>query len=714
MLMAIAATLFGLNAAMMDTVPAPPPADSYLDAGARALVERGRERREFTDRSIEQYRTLVRERMSFGVSAMRRERDLFVGELAADVLWRQSGEGEVTLLGARQAFPAFSTGVRVPERAGASAARLAFDPGESDLVRAAFGDSDRSIRHPLAAGSERHYRFRSGDTTLVNLPTGRSIRLIELQVIPRRRDFNLASGSLWLEADTHALVRAVVRPARPWDIDLDGDDDDDVPRWVKPIRGEIRYVAIEYGLWDMRWWLPRLMTLEGTAQVGVAGGIGATLRYERTYADYRVTAAADGEDADTGAVLERCPPRSDDDDARDRPVCVCRDGRCRLFTVHAPADTAMLLAGPDLPASLFTDGPALVTDEEMRQIRASIERMQPPIWVLQPPVPRFTVATPGLFRYNRVEGFSVGARADLDFGAVTLDATARLGSADLEPRLELGAERATFARRLRLAGYRRLDAVDPAQGGLGLGNSLSALFLGTDGGDYLRATGAELIVTPVRPRIGWYRARLYAESQRAAANETEWSVPRLWDTEHRFRPAFLADRADQYGAALTIGTERGRNPAGIRWGAELFVDAEAGDYEFVRPSLTLSSAIPLPGRYRGALAVGAGTSFGDPPAQSEWFLGGTGTVRGYDPLSARGDSFWRARGEVGTEWPAARLILFGDAGWAGARPEWELDPTLLSAGVGVGLVDGLVRFDLARTLRGERRWAATLYFGGAL
>jgi len=713
--MAIAATLVGLTAATMDTVPAPLPTDSYLDAGARELVERGRERREFTDRSIAQYRALVRERLSLGVSAMRRERDLFVRELAADILWRQSGEGEIDLLGARQALPAFSTGIQVPERAGSSAARLAFDPGETDLVRAAFGDTDRSLRHPLASGSERHYRFRTGDTTLVNLPTGRSIRLIELQVIPRRRDFNLAAGSLWLDADTHALVRAVVRPARPWDIDLDGDDDGDVPRWVKPIRGEIRYVAIEYGLWDMRWWLPRLMTLEGTAQAGALGGIGATLRYERTYSDYRVTAAEVGAPEVDAVVLERCPPRPEDDElARDRPACVCRDGQCRLFVINAPADTAMLLAGSHLPPTLFADGPALVTDEEMRQIRASIERMQPPIWALQPPVPRFTIATPGLSRYNRVEGLSVGARVDLDFGAVALDATARLGTADLEPGLEIGAERPTFARRLRVAGYRRLDAVDPTQGGLGIGNSLSAFFLGSDGGDYFRATGAELIVTPVRPRTGWYRARVYAEAQRAAAKETDWSVPRLWDSEHRFRPAFVANRADQYGVALTLGTERGRNPAGVRWGAELFVDAEAGDYEFVRPSLTLSSAIPLPGRYRGALAVAAGTSVGEVPAQSEWFLGGSGTVRGYDPLSASGDNFWRARAEVGTEWPAARLILFSDAGWAGPRADWELDPKLLSAGVGVGLVDGLVRFDLARTIRGERRWVATLYFGGAL
>jgi hypothetical protein len=465
----------------------------------------------------------------------------------------------------------------------------------------------------------------------------------------------------------------------------------------------------------MRWWLPRLMTFEGTAEAGLLGGIGAVLRYERTYADYRVVAAeAAAAPAEEPVVLTRCPKDEDGDGRADDRACSCRDGRCRVFSVTMPSDTASLLDGPHLPPSIFAEGPVLVTREEMGQIRDAIERMRPPVWAIQRPTLRWTVGRQGLLRYNRVEGLSVGARADVDFAAFTTDATVRLGLADLEPRAELGFERETFARRSRIAGYHRLGVVDPLQNPFALGNTLTSLFFGSDSGDYFRATGAELLVWPVLPGSFSYRLRLFAEAQRDAPKETDWSVPRLWDEDQRFRAGFDADRADQVGAALTLGVERGRDPAGARFGAETSVEAASGTYSYVRPAITLSAGVPLPGRYRGALQVSGGTAFGDLPAQSAWYLGGTGTVRGYAPLSAGGDTFWRGRAEVGGGRPAARWVVFSDAGWAGARDELRIDPPLLSAGAGLSVLDGLVRLDVARTLRGERRWQAMLYLDGAL
>jgi hemolysin activation/secretion protein len=102
------------------------------------------------------------------------------------------------------------------------------------------------------------------------------------------------------------------------------------------------------------------------------------------------------------------------------------------------------------------------------------------------------------------------------------------------------------------------------------------------------------------------------------------------------------------------------------------------------------------------------------PLQGLWYLGGPTTVRGYEGAFLGGESFWRGRAEIATATPAARIVLFGDAGWVGARDAWETDPPLLSAGVGASFLDGLVRLDLARALRRPTGWRLELYLDGSL
>jgi len=65
------------------------------------------------------------------------------------------------------------------------------------------------------------------------------------------------SGAFWIDESSHAVVRALIRPARPFDFEQDVSDEDgkDIPGFVKPIKIEIRYITIDYGLWTGRWWL---------------------------------------------------------------------------------------------------------------------------------------------------------------------------------------------------------------------------------------------------------------------------------------------------------------------------------------------------------------------------------------------------------------------------------------------------------------------------
>lgn len=206
--------------------------------------------------------------------------------------------------------------------------------------------------------------------------------------------------------------------------------------------------------------------------------------------------------------------------------------------------------------------------------------------------------------------------------------------------------------------------------------------------------------------------RLFAEHQGPVSTRTDVTLRSAFES-FGFRPNITADRAGQAGVALTLRPVIDRALLGGRWAAELGVEGEAGTYRFARPSLSVRGAFPL-GGLAAAVEGAAGTSFGDVPVQSLWYLGGPGTLRGYDGGTAAGTAFWRGRGEVGTGSGAARLSLFSDVGWAGARDSFTLQAPLWSAGVGASVLDGLFRADLARAVRRPAGWRLELYMDGAL
>ncbi len=110
----------------------------------------------------------------------------------------------------------------------------------------------------------------------------------------------------------------------------------------------------------------------------------------------------------------------------------------------------------------------------------------------------------------------------------------------------------------------------------------------------------------------------------------------------------------------------------------------------------------------------AGSSTGTVPIQSAYFLGGSPTLRGYDGGAFAGDAFWRGRFEVGNRFPAFRLALFTDAGWAGARAGFRNGKAKWGGGVGASFFDGLLRLDLARAFSTPRGWRFDMYLDGVL
>jgi hypothetical protein len=702
------------------------PSDStaYLDAGARALVVRARERRASADRTISDYHARVQERISLGLRALRRDRTFYQREMAARLAWHRYGPDTVTMLGAREAIPVAYTGVRLPEDLDSDAPDLGFEPG-GGRMNVGIGDSD-FVYDPLAAGGEANYRYQSGDTTIITLQDGRTIRLLELRIIPRRDEFHLLAGSFWIEDDHAALVRAVFRPARPWDLERDidadpGDSSDvkDIPGFLKPIRAEIRYVTIEYALVDGKWWLPRLIAADAVASAGTV--LAMPLRYELVYTDFTVVAeaaeaaratadrlAADSIGSDTGpadsAAIAACQGRAG---------CRCTRRRCRNAVVIIPDDTGSLLVSPLLPRSFDDEGPFL-SSAEARELGRAVGLLPQTPWHAHAPSLRFGPGGNGLIRFNRIEGLSLGARLGLDFGRLTSDVTARVGAADWWPNVEVGLGHETPDVSLRLAGYRRLAAANPDARPLGIGNSLGALVLGRDDGVYYYSWGGELVLRPAPTAARSYEWRLFTEWQRPADKETDLSVPHLLRERHLFRPNVRADAAREFGTSLVLRGARGVSTRGITIGAELAMAASLGTYDFARGSLTTRLTAPLPGRLLGALELAAGATGGPAPVQGLWYLGGPATLRGYAGGAIAGPDFWRARVEVANASPGVRLAAFGDAGWAGVGTSFTTGRPLCAVGMGASFLDGIIRVDLARALVSPKEWRMDFYVDGIL
>lgn len=735
--------------------------NAFADPAAAELVTRARAARLRNERLVTDYTVNVSQRMGVGIRALRRDRMLFGQELSARIEWHRDGPSKVQVIGARQRVPVATRGDQIPDDLDASVEWLVLDPS-ADYLRM-FGNDADGFSHPLRQGSEADYRFSSGDTTTLTLPNGRTLRLLELRVRPRRAEFNLMNGSLWFDADSYGVVRAVFAPARPFDIELDGDsgDADEIPGFVKPIRAEVKYVTIEYGLYELRWWMMRYFAFDAEAQASV---MRIPMRFERVYEGYRVqggTEPTPGARRPAGSIRERDRRGNDSTGAerqdslgrvvrdsvarqqRDSLRTVMREcvrqkadsaqqtleqqrgrsgarievrmseGRyerlCRRdqrrpsdawpIDVEVPDDSMTLLSSPTLGEPILSMGD-VISENELRQLGREIGAIPQQPWQYRPQLPLGVGALLRHARYNRVEALSLGLAATMDFGRLRLDALGRIGVADLEPNGELGLTRPARNATFRLGAFRRLAAANPDTRPFGMINSQGALFLQRDDGEYYRTWGAELTAT--NANSGWWSARLFAERQSAAAVETNASLPRLFNKSRQFRPNIVAPDADQAGGSLTLRGSRALGRSVIL-GAEATVDGATGTFDFGRGTVTTRLNVAGVGPLALAFEMGAGTSSGGLPVQSRFYLGGPATLRGYTGGTSSGESFWRGRVEGGTRLPVARLLLFTDAGWAGDRALFSRGRPLWGAGVGVSFLDGLFRMDLGRRLSGPNQ-----------
>ncbi len=725
--------------ALLQAPQAPVPPDAFADPAAQALVARARQARDRNERLVTSYTATVSQRIGAGIHALSRDRMLWHEEMSANIAWKRDSKSTITITGAREAVPVALRKEKIPDDLMGSARWLVVNPAEDYLGM--MGDDNDGFEYPLKAGAEADYRYASGDTTRITLQSGKQLTLLELKIIPRRADWRLMSGSLWFDNATAGMVRAVFRPARAYDLRKDGDKSDlkDVPSWVN-VTGEIRFITMEYGYYEDRWWLLRYAALDGIGTMG--SWLGIPVKFERVYSDYEVQGGTPPNPQSTfrpaGTARRRDTTQGDslrmsayhawrDSVQAARKECLANaEGKEAVAECHrrrhwpgdsalavvVPPDTAALLNSPTLGPPVLQMGD-LISESEIRGLGDAIGKLSgaPVLAGTQVKLPHGVTALLSHARYNRVEALSLGLGGSAQSGHWSLDGLGRIGIADRVPNAEVGIGLTGKQLHLRVGGYRRLAAMNPDTRPFGLVNSVMGLLAQRDDGEYFRSLGGEL--TLENTTSGWWSFRAYAEHEKLAKVETSASLPRLFNGDRVFRPNTPADTADQFGASFTL---RGNKPVSrvLQLGVESTLEGAVGDFRHAKGSATLRAIVTPREVLAVAFEASAGTSTGSVPLQHRFYLGGPATLRGYDGAVTAGTAYWRGRLEVGNAFPGARITGFSDIGWAGDRSQFGKGRALIGTGAGVSFFDGLVRMDLARALRKPTGWRFDFYFDARL
>jgi hypothetical protein len=743
-------------------------ASAFRDATARELFNRARSARIAQDSSLKSYDAKVRQRLSvlMGVGKLGRDRLVYRNESAFRVQWQRGVGAHVEMTGARVAAPVVGSSkierdAVQSEVTGSDMSPIPYFPGSETLwvglLAAQTEVDEQSIVNPLARGAEAYYTYRTGDSVSFRLPDGRTVQLRELKVRPRAAKMNYVVGSLWFDTESGQLVRAAYRFAAPSQMAIGvsaGDSTRKAPKVISfimtgllsPNTAQISAVAVEYGLYEGRFWLPRLQSMEGSAEAMFARipvkyenafsytSVNGDLGLPEIHVDTTVTDLEPGferppsglgaearrrwRDSTRAARATARKARSDSihagirvgsmrqcDTSATRVVTEYRYGDARLpVEVRAPCDVDKLMQSPDLPASVYDSGEEIFGSADRQRLidEALSMAAQAPVFGALPR-PRFQFG-PSMTRFNRVEGFSTGLKVAQQLGGgYEAAALGRVGAADRVANVELSLARSNLSRTVRLNGYNRLASANDWGNPLSFGASLSAFFFGRDEGFYYRTTGAELLWTSERGvRLDW---RAFSERQRAAVQKTTYSLGAP------FIANIAAASMVSTGAAVRFLHTHGLDPRGFRAFTDLRLEGAGGDSTYGRGALDVTLSHGLAAKLDGALTLAGGSSIGQLPSQRRWFFGGTQTIRGQRPDTAQsGTAFWLGRMELARTQIGFRTSLFGDIGWTGDRAKLrDVGRPMSGVGIGLSALDGLIRFDVARGLYPRKQTRVTLY-----
>jgi hypothetical protein len=737
-------------------------ATAFKDSTAKQILMLARKARLEQDSALRSYDATTSQRISAGLSFSKigRDRLVFRTERVDRVRWDRDQGLWLEVKGARTVLPGIpEIGEREAGKGIAATGEMAavpYFPGYEPLwIGPMTVDpmvTEDGPVHPMAEGSEAYYTYATGAPVTIRLPNGREFHLRELEVRPREAKWNLMIGSMWFDLESGQLVRAAYRFAVPMEIDQfvreeDPTAFDDVPAWVKPMmfpmRGTITSVTIEYALFGGRFWMPKARAAEA---IGEASFMRVPARFEQTFtyssvngdekmpplpplpSPYGVPDSLRGPARqhwiDSARATRAQAVAARRDSLRQgirlgRPISQCDTSDYRIsvsrryadsrtpVASRVPCNVESLANSPDLPPSIYDPGDELFdlkARDELIQKALSMG-VQPPVTLnpkyLPPPVIAYGIP---LSRYNRIEGLSTGIYASqIIGGGYTLAGTGRIGLADRKPNLELTLNRSNLSRSYAFSGYTHLVSAGDWGNPLNFGSSFSALAFGRDEGFYYRSAGLQVAgKTEQGTPVEW---RFFLEKNTTASPSTRFSL--MGDNA---LPNIVAREMTYPGAALRIRHTFGLNPEGQRLFTDLRFEGGGGDSLFGRGALDLTLTEQI-GWLSSAITASGGSSLGSLPMQRHWFLGGTHSIRGQSPdTTQHGNAFWRARAEFGTLVQGARPVVFGDLGWVGDRDAMDqVGRPMSGVGVGVSLLDGLMRLDLARGIHPLKQWRVDFY-----
>jgi hypothetical protein len=503
-------------------------------------------------------------------------------------------------------------------------------------------------------------------------------------------------------------------------LDPDDDDPEVSPERMNRIISRILTLDadLEYALQEERYWMPYRQVVSGRVELPWFGELVIPFRATTTFEDYELntgrpivfTVQLPPEVTDPDSVQALLSARRDslreerrrrrraggelreDDFARD-DAGRWENGR---FEIHRPPGDSLAAYRAWGDSLTLGDDPA--ADQELRRLQADLERM-----AVDLPADLTGRRLHGFawervieaFRYNRVQGLAPGLAYHWQLpgdGFTTLRADARFGLSDSRVTGGLTVVREAPGARWTLSGYRDVRSNDPFARANAFGNSLNAVFAGHDDADYHLSHGGRLTREGALGIGMELTATVMVEDEQSVRREARSWLNDALGGSGRF-PANPGIAEGTYaGLALRV------DYSDFRWRWHLAVDAlgregraTARGYGGVsRPVLRAGGWVTL--------TLRAGITTADPMPQQAFRVGGSGTIRGFDYGTQRGQAFWVAQ----LDWPLRRgliqPVLFADAGEAKDASRLFTGRVLAGGGAGLVLLGGLIRFDLSHPI----------------
>ena len=348
---------------------------------------------------------------------------------------------------------------------------------------------------------------------------GGSLRLIRVDVTPRRTGPALIAGQMWIDSATAEVVRLTFRYVgtglwvRP---DSATRSDSSSARRINSLANQIVSIDadLEYGLQDARYWMPRRQVISGRVRIPLVSDVVIPFRAVTTFEDFEINtgrpiafdaAAAGHRRSRLPAGDARGPPRLASRGAPRRRDDAGADSLRSWSYADRWAGGRYELHRPSNDSLGRFDGLARLALARRRPGRGATARERVRVRAGPAGGEHCPIRSPAGGRTgSRTSGSpmpfgTIGCRGCRSASVIgcgcrvwtspALYGTARYGFSDDRVTGRLSLVRDAPDGRLIVSGYRDVVNVDPFAPAPGIGNTLNALFVAHDDGDYALVHG---------------------------------------------------------------------------------------------------------------------------------------------------------------------------------------------------------------------------------